>query len=125
MKNWSAHFQALSSEHTASFGAPGLEVTTSPTPKRTWSFDLDSVPRPMFVALVAAGVAVVAAASYSLGQAYEYDRHAGHREPVKREPVKRGHSGVRRRHVGSLKGLALYEALRRREVAEARTARAS
>lgn len=122
MRNWSAHFQALSSEHTASFGAPSLEVTTSPTPKRSWSFDLDSVPRPMFVALVAAGVAVVAAASYSLGQAYEYDRH---QHQSHREPVKRGHSGVRRRHVGSLKGLALYEALRRREVAEAKTARAS
>lgn len=121
MNRWDKQFQALSSEQTASFGAPSLEVTTSPTPRRSWSFDLDSVPRPLFVGLVAAGVAVVAAASYSLGQAYEYDRHEEHARGIERAHF--AVSKVRRRHVGSLKGLALQEALRRREVAEARTAR--
>ena len=93
MKNWNVYFQALSGQGTASFGAlsgaPSLEVTTSPTPRRSWSFDLDSVPRPLFVGLVAAGVAVVAAASYSLGQAYEYERERHPHGTVKASHVRR------------------------------------
>lgn len=114
MKNWNVYFQALSGQGTASFGAlsgaPSLEVTTSPTPRRSWSFDLDSVPRPLFVGLVAAGVAVVAAASYSLGQAYEYDRHEA--EHVRH--VRPGRSGVRGKP-RNFQELALREALARQD----------
>ena len=92
MSRWDEQFQALSRGSTASFGAdpyegtigdeyddvigaPGLEVTSSPTPKGPFTFDLSKVPAPLFAALTFAGVALVAATAYSLGEIYERERH--------------------------------------------------
>ena len=75
MTRWDTHFQTLSRSQPASFGAdsiddvigddvigaPGVVVTTSPTPKGPFTFDLSKVPAPLFAALTFAGVALVAA----------------------------------------------------------------
>lgn len=90
--DWTTKFQSLSADVTASFGvdpyddvigdeyddvigASTLEVTTSPTPKGPFTFDLSKVPAPLFAALTFAGVALVAATAYSLGEIYERERH--------------------------------------------------
>lgn len=92
MSRWDEQFRALSRGPTASFGAdpyegtigdeyddvigaPGLEVTSSPTPRAPFTFDLSKVPAPLFAALTFAGVALVAATAYSLGEIYERERH--------------------------------------------------
>lgn len=84
MSRWDEHFAALSRGLTASFGADPyddvigastLEVTSSPTPKGPFTFDLSKVPAPLFAALTFAGVALVAATAYSLGEIYERERH--------------------------------------------------
>ena len=83
--DWTTKFQSLSADVTASFGADPyddvigdeyddvigastLEVTTSPTPRAPFTFDLSKVPAPLFAALTFAGVALVAATAYSLGE---------------------------------------------------------
>lgn len=84
MSRWDDEFRATSRGLTASFGsdpyddvigAAGLEVTSSPTPKSPFTFDLSKVPAPLFVAVTAAGVALVAATAYRLGEVYERERH--------------------------------------------------
>lgn len=92
MSRWDEQFRALSRGPTASFGvdpyddvigdeyddvigASTLEVTTSPTPRAPFTFDLSKVPAPLFAALTFAGVALVAATAYSLGEIYERERH--------------------------------------------------
>jgi hypothetical protein len=111
MTRWDSHFQAISHGSTASFsqasrpsevpsvfgvdpyesiiGAAGPEVSTSPTPKGPWTFDLGRVPPTLWVALSAAGVLLVAATSHSLGRIQEYERHAAHRGEVKISHVRR------------------------------------
>ena len=78
MSSWDDKFRALSSVQSASFGAPSLEVSISPTPKPAPTFDLSRVPAPLFLALTVAGLGLACAASYSLGEAYERERHERH-----------------------------------------------
>jgi hypothetical protein len=98
--NWNTHFRAVSGAQPASFGgdpyddvigASTLEVTMAPSPPKPSSFDLSRVPAPLFVALTAAGVLLVAATSYSLGQIYERERIERHlvRGEVKISHVRR------------------------------------
>lgn len=118
--NWASHFRAVSGAQSASFGsdpyddvigASTLEVSVSPTPKLPSTFDLSRVPAPLFAALTAAGVLLVAATSYSLGQTYERERWEHH---LARGEVKVSH--VRRKPLlGAAKerAWALREALAR------------
>lgn len=94
MKDWGARFREVSSGDTAAFGVSTLTVTTSPSPREPWTFDLQRVPGPLFVALTVAGVALACSASYSLGEVYERERHYGkrvvglsHVRRVKKEPL--------------------------------------
>jgi hypothetical protein len=119
--NWNIHFRAVSGVQLASFGsdpyddvigASTLEMSMAPTPPKPFSFDLSRVPAPLFAALTAAGVLLVAGASYSLGQVYERERIERH---LARGEVKISH--VRRKPLlGYVKERewALREALARR-----------
>src|ERR1700677_2236230 len=97
MSRWDDRFQTISLAQPASFGADPyddiigastLEVSMAPTPRNPSSFDLSRVPSPLFVALTAAGVALVAATSFSLGEAHERERHE-HGHLVKISHVRR------------------------------------
>ena len=100
MSQWDDKFRVLSRGLTARFGADpyddiigasGVEVSISPSPKSVSAFDLSRVPAPLFAALTAAGVLLVAGASYSLGQVYERERIERHlaRDEVKISHVRR------------------------------------
>lgn len=80
MTRWDTHFQTLSRSQPASFGAdsiddvigddvigaPGVVVTTSPTPSQPWDFS--RVPMPLIWALGLFGGAAVLSGTYHLGE---------------------------------------------------------